>query len=162
MQFHVLPCPIDEFLNTRGMNSPILQQRFERELGDFSPDRIERRNEHHLRRLINEQRGAGGGLEGFDVPALSPNDAALHLLGRQLHNRGGQIIIGLTHEPLHRGNHNALTFLRDILLGTFQQFLAQYTQLLLAFKSNFLAQLLANFFAIECGHAFESLAQALR
>ena len=161
VQIHLLPGAVDRLLDAGRVDATILHQRLERELGDLAAHGVKRRDEHHLRGLVDEQRGAGGGLEGFDVAALAADDAALHLLGGQLDDRGGEVVVGLAGEALHRGDEDALALLHEVLLGTLKQLLAQGAQLLGALKGDFLDQLLADLLAIERGDAFQALAQAL-
>jgi hypothetical protein len=69
---------------------------------------IEGGDQHRLRRLVHEQRHPGRGLERLDVAALAADDAALHLLARELHDGRGEVVVRLARQPLHRRHQNAL------------------------------------------------------
>ena len=55
--------------------------------GDLAADRVEAADEHRLGRVIDDQVDARGLLQGADVAALAADDAALHLVRRDGHDR---------------------------------------------------------------------------
>ena len=80
--------------------------------------RIGSKHDEHdrLGGVVDDQVRAGGGLEGPDVPALTTDDAALHVLVRQRDGRHRRLAGELGGDPLHRD--------RDDLAGPLVAFLA--------------------------------------
>src|SRR5580658_4297464 len=71
---------LDELLDARGMDAPVLDERLERVAGDLAPHGVERREEDKLGRLVYLQRDSGRRLEGLDVASLPADQPSLHLL----------------------------------------------------------------------------------
>ena len=84
--FHLL----DDFFDARRVNPPIVHQPFQRDLGYFSTEGIEARENHRLRRLVNNQIYARRSLECPDIAPLAPDDSALHgVVGNWKHGDRG-------------------------------------------------------------------------
>ena len=79
----------DHFLNPGGMNPSVGNQPFQGDPGNLSADRVEAGQGDSLGGVVNNQINAGHGLDGPDITALAANDAALHFVVRQGHNRNG-------------------------------------------------------------------------
>ncbi len=72
------------------MDPPVLDQLREREPRHLPADAVERREDHGLRRVVDDEVHAGEVLERADVPALAADDPALHVVGGELdHGHGG-------------------------------------------------------------------------
>ena len=70
-----------------------------------------------LGRVVDDQVDAGGLLEGADVAALAADDAALHLVGRQVDDRDrvlGGVVRG---HALHRGDDDVAGLVLGLLAG---------------------------------------------
>src|SRR5215213_4342342 len=65
----------------------VLQELIERAPGDFASHRIEGRDRHCLGRVVDDQVDASGLLERTDITALTPDDAALHIIRREWDDR---------------------------------------------------------------------------
>ena len=79
----------DHFLDAGGMDAAVLNELFERDARDFAPHGIEARERDGLGRVVDDEVAAGERLDGADVAALAADDAALHLVVRQRHDRHG-------------------------------------------------------------------------
>ena len=91
------------------MNPAIRNEFLHRELRDLPPNGIVARDDYRLRRVVDDQVDAGGGLDGPDVAALAADEPAFHVVGRKVHDRDGSLCDELSREPFDRQ--------RDDLLG---------------------------------------------
>src|SRR5215211_8346223 len=83
------------------VDAPVLQELLERHPRDLAADAVEAREDHRVGRVVDDEVDAREVLEGADVAALAADDAALHVVGRELHDRDrglGRVAGG---EPLH-------------------------------------------------------------
>ena len=69
-------------------------------------------------RVVDDQVDAGCLLEGADVAALATDDAALHLLARQVDDRHGRLGGMVGRDALHDGGQDPSGALLALLLGT--------------------------------------------
>jgi hypothetical protein len=83
--------------------------------GDLAADRVEARQDHGLGRVVDDQVDAGRLLEGTDVAALAADDAALHLVGRQVDDRHGVLRRVVRGHALHRGEHDVAGLVLGLL-----------------------------------------------
>src|SRR5205807_5823482 len=74
----------DQLLNARRMDAAVLHEAFERNARDLAPDRIEAGEDDRFRRVVDDQVDAGGQLQRADVAAFAADDAALHVLAREI------------------------------------------------------------------------------
>ena len=81
----------DHLLDARRMDAPVGDQALEREARDLAAHRIEARQDHRLGRVVDDDVDAGEGLERADVAPLAADDAALHVVARQVHHRDGRL-----------------------------------------------------------------------
>ena len=79
----------DHFLDAGGVDASVLNELFERDARDFAPHGVEARERDGLGRVVDDEVAAGERLDGADVAALAADDAALHLVVRQRHDRHG-------------------------------------------------------------------------
>ncbi len=84
-----------------GMDAAVLQQLLERQAGDLAAHAVEAREDHGVRRVVDDEVDAGEVLEGADVAALAADDAALHVVGRQLDDRDRRLGRVAGGEALH-------------------------------------------------------------
>jgi hypothetical protein len=68
----------------QGVAPAVEHQLVEREPADLAAHRIEARQQHGLRRVVDDQIDAGDRLKGPDIAALATDDATLHLVARQV------------------------------------------------------------------------------
>ena len=78
---------VDDFLDAGGVNAAVGDQALDHAARHFAPVRVEAREDDRARRVVDDQVDAGGELEGADVPALAADDAALHIVAWQVHDR---------------------------------------------------------------------------
>ena len=71
------------------MDAAVGDELGERDAGDLAPHGVEAGQDHRLRRVVDDEVDAGEVLERADVAALAPDDAALHVVGRQVDDRDG-------------------------------------------------------------------------
>ena len=100
----------DRFLDARRMDPAVDQEALEGPLRDLAPDRVETRDDHGLRRVVDDDVDPGEGLQRADVAALSADDPALHVVARE-RDRGHRVLRGvLRRVPLegHRDDRPGL------------------------------------------------------
>src|SRR4029079_946841 len=73
---------LDDFLDSRRMDAPVMHQPFKRDLGNFSTERIETRYNDGFRRLIDNQVDPGCRFDHPDVAPFTSNYAYLHASSR--------------------------------------------------------------------------------
>jgi hypothetical protein len=78
-------------LDPRRLDAAVLDQLREGELRDLAADAVERREHDGLRRVVDDDVDAGQMLERPDVASLSADDAALHVVRRELDHRRGRL-----------------------------------------------------------------------
>jgi hypothetical protein len=78
-------------LDTGRMDASVLDELCERELRDLPADTVERGEDDGLRGVVDDEVDSGEVLEGPDVSALTANDPALHVVGRELDDRHGRL-----------------------------------------------------------------------
>ena len=74
-------------LDAGGVDAAVGHQALQGEPRDLAAHRIEAREDHGLGRVVDDDVHAGDDLEGADVAALAPDDAALHVVAGQVHHR---------------------------------------------------------------------------
>ena len=84
---------LDHFLDAGGMDAAVHDELFQRDAGHLAANRIEAGDNDRLGRIVDDQIDAGRGFQGADVAALAADDAALHVIVGQGHDRHG----GLRH-----------------------------------------------------------------
>lgn len=65
-------------LDAGGVDPPVGDELFERHAGDLAPQGVEGGEDDRFRGVVDDQVDPGQGLKSPDVPALAPDDAALH------------------------------------------------------------------------------------
>ena len=72
-----------------GWMRPSASRRLERQPGDLAPHAVEARQQHRARGVVDDEVDPGERLERADVAPLAADDAALELVGLELHHRHG-------------------------------------------------------------------------
>ena len=101
----------ERLLDPRGVDPAILYELLERESRDLAPHGVEAREDDRLGRVVDDEVHPGRRLERPDVPALSTDDAALHVLAREREHRDRRLAGLLRSHALDRD--------RDDLAGAF-------------------------------------------
>ena len=158
VDFHLGTGASNEFFNARRMNAAVLNQCFEGKPGNFTPNRIEGGNEHHLRCFVDQERHARRRLEGFDVATFTTDNAAFHLLAREMNDGCGNVVIGPRCHALHRRDQDTLGVTLQLLFGFFHRLTTQRTQLILTLNHDFVAEGAPDLLGIHLRHAFETVA----
>src|SRR5450830_775125 len=76
-------------LDARRVDTPVGDELGEREARGLAAHAVEARQHHGLGRVVDDEVDARGVLEGADVAPLAADDAALHVVGRQVDHRHG-------------------------------------------------------------------------
>ncbi len=71
---------LDDLFNPRGMNAPVLDQAFERELGDLAANTVEAGHDHDARGVVDDHVNARRLLERSNIATLAADDAPFHLV----------------------------------------------------------------------------------
>jgi hypothetical protein len=79
--------PLVGVLDPLRVDPAVGDQPVQGEPGDLAPHRVKAGEQDGLGRVVDDQVDAGHGLEGPDVAALAADDAALHLIARQVQDR---------------------------------------------------------------------------
>ena len=88
-------------LDARRVDAAVLDELLERQLRDLAPHRVERGQHDRRGRLVDDEVDARDVLERADVAALAADDAALHVVGGQRHERHGRLRRVAGGQPLH-------------------------------------------------------------
>ena len=99
------------------MDAAVLDQLGERDAGDLTPDRVEAAQNDGLGRVVDDQIDAGRLLEGADVATLAADDAALHLVARQVDDADrvlGRVVGG---DALHGRHDDVASLLAGLFAG---------------------------------------------
>ena len=76
----------NNLLDASRMNSSVLDQALESNTSNFTPDRIEGRQNHCFGCIVNDDVYPRRLLKGSYVSSLSTDNATFHLVGRELNN----------------------------------------------------------------------------
>ena len=108
-----------DLLDTAGVDAAVLDQLGEGDAGDLPADRVEATDEHRLRGVVDDEVDARGQLQGADIAPLTADDAALHLVRRDGHDRHGHLRGMVHHDPLDGGHdHVACPLLGRLTRGS--------------------------------------------
>ena len=99
--------------------------------GELAPHAVERREDDRVGRVVDDEVDAGQVLERADVAALASDDAALHVVGRQLHDGDGRLGGVAGRQALHRDRQDRAHAALGLALGLVLD-LAQDARLLVA------------------------------
>ena len=145
----------DDLFDARRMDAPILDQFGQREPSDLAAYRIETRQRDGVGRVVDDQVDPGHGFERADVAPLAADDAALHLLVRNLHDGGGDLADGIAGVALDRHGQD----LARLCLGALARLHLDQSSAARGFVTHLLLDALqeqrARFVAGERGHVFD-------
>ena len=107
----------DQFFDPGRVNAPILNHLGQRDPGNFAPHRIERGQRHGFRRVVDDNVDTGRPLDGADVAAVAPDDAALHFIVGQRHHTHCHFSGLLGGDALHGQRDNLARALIGLVLN---------------------------------------------
>ena len=107
----------DDLLDAAWVDAAVLDELRQREPCHLTTDRVEAADEHRLGRVVDDQVDPGGLLEGPDVAALAADDAALHLVRRDGHDRHGHLGGVVDHHALDGGHDDVARPLLGLVAG---------------------------------------------
>ena len=82
---------LEHLLDAGRVDAAVRDEALERDAADLAADRVEAREDDGLGRVVDDQVDAGQLLEGADVAALAADDAALHVVARDVDDRDGRL-----------------------------------------------------------------------
>ena len=77
------------FLNSGGMNAPVVDENLHRLAGNFAPHRVKRGQNDGVGGIVNHHFHAGSNFKSADISPLPPDDAPFHIIVGQRHSRNG-------------------------------------------------------------------------
>ena len=102
---------LHHFFDARRLDASVLDQLFHGQTRDLAANPVERRERHHLRRVIDNEIHPGMRLERLDIAAIFADDAAFHVFAGKL-DHGGRRLGGVGGRVSHdREAHKPLRFL---------------------------------------------------
>ena len=110
---------LDDLLDPRRMDTPVMHQPFERDLCDLATQRIEARHDDGFRCLINNQVDPGCGFDRTDVAPFPSYDPSLHRVVRNRYDRNRGFGNVITHHSLNRVGNDLARFPLRILTRLF-------------------------------------------
>ncbi len=118
---HLLLDLLDDLLDARRMDPAVGDQDLQAAPRDLTPVGVVRRDQHRLGRVVHDEVDAGVQLERPDVAPLAADDAALHVVGRQIDDRHGGLDRVVRSQALDgRGEHFARLDLRGLARFLFE------------------------------------------
>ena len=147
----------DDLLDARRVDAAVEDQAFHRFARYLAPDRIEAGKHDGVRRVVDQDRDAGGLLEGADVPAFPADDPALHVVARQGDSGRGNVRGVRAGVALDGQSHDVpgLVFTPD--LGVVEDVADETGGVAVRLVLDLLEQLLARFGRVESGDLRERL-----
>jgi hypothetical protein len=94
------PAPLVGFFDALRVDAAVQHQPLEGQPRHLPPHRVEAGQQHRLGRVVDDQVDPGDRLERADVPPLAADDAALHLIARQVQHRHHRLAGLLGGDPL--------------------------------------------------------------
>ena len=82
---------LEHLLDARRVDAAVGDERLERDAADLAAHRVEAGEDDRLGRVVDDEVDAGHLLEGADVAALAADDAALHVVARDVDDRDGRL-----------------------------------------------------------------------
>ena len=104
-------------LDARRVDAPVGEQLLERHARDLAAHAVERRQHDGARRVVDDEVDAGEVLERADVASLAADDAALHVVGRQLDDADRRLGGVAGGEALHRDRQDRAHAPLGVALG---------------------------------------------
>ena len=109
----------DDFLDSRRVDSSVLDELVHGPSGDFTTDGIEATDDHDAGCVVDNHVHAGGFLECADIAALAPDDAALHLVAGNGDCRDGRVAGVTGGVSLYAGGQDHPRLALGVFLGVF-------------------------------------------
>jgi hypothetical protein len=104
-------------LDAGRVDAPVLQELLEGHAGDLPAHAVEGAEDDGVGRVVDDEVDAGEVLEGADVAALAADDAALHVVARELDDGDGRLGGVARRETLHRHGEDRADAALGVALG---------------------------------------------
>ena len=104
-------------LDARRVDAPVGEQLLERDPRDLAAHAVERRQHDGAGRVVDDEVDAGEVLQRADVATLAADDAALHVVGGQLHDADGRLGGVARGQALHRDRQDRAHAPLGVALG---------------------------------------------
>ena len=95
-------------LDAPRVDPTVRDQAIQRETRELPTDRVVARDDHRFRRVVDDQVHTRGRLDGANVAPLTPDDAPLHVVVRELNHGDRAIGDELAGQPLDGDRHDLL------------------------------------------------------
>ena len=105
----------DRLLDPAGMDAAVADQLGQRHARHLAAHGVEAGEDDRLRRVVDDQVDPGGLLEGADVAPFAADDATLHLLVGQVHDRDRRLAGEVGGDALHDGGQDPARALVPLL-----------------------------------------------
>ncbi len=105
---HLLLDLLHDLLDAGGMDATVRDQALEGQARDLPAVGVIGGDEDRLRGVVHDEVDPGEALQGPDVPPLPADDSALHVVGRQVHDRDRGLHRVVRGEPLDGGGQHLL------------------------------------------------------
>ena len=110
---------LEHLLDARRVNAPVGDEVFQSDAPDLAAHGIERGQRDRLGRIVNDDVHPGDLLEGADVAPLAPDDATLHIIGRDRHSGDGALGRVVGGQALYGHGQNLARLAVGLALGLF-------------------------------------------
>ncbi len=111
MLLHVFLSLLDDLLDPRGMDAPVLDQPLKSDLGDLAADAVETGDDHHAGRVVDDHVDAGGLFECSDIAPFTADDPTFHLVVGDVDGADGDFGRVRRGVALNRGGEDFAAFL---------------------------------------------------
>ena len=98
------------FLDTRRMDTSVLNQLVQRQTRDLATYRVERRKGDRLRRIVHNDLHTRSGLQRADITSLTTDDTTFHFVVLDMEDRHRALGCGLRSHTLDSLNNDFLRF----------------------------------------------------
>ena len=110
---------LDDLLDARRVDAAVRDQLLQGQARHLAAQRLERRDDDGLGRVVDDQVHPGGGLQSSDVAPFAPDDPPLQVIGRELHDRDRGLDDRVRGEALDCHADQTPRLLRGLLDGLF-------------------------------------------
>ena len=149
---------LDQLLDARGMDAAILHESFERDAGDLAANRIEAGENDCLGGVVDDEVDAGGQFQRADVAPFAADDAALHVLAREIDDGDGVLRDVIRGHALDGHTEDLARFEMALFVGLGLDALDDLRRFELGVVLDAADQLALRFIHRQAGHLFELVA----
>jgi hypothetical protein len=127
-------------LDTRGVDTPIVNQVQQRDAGNLATNRLERRQHDRLGRVVDDHIDARDMLEVADIASLTPDDAPFDVLAGQVDDRDSVLRDMFNYAALHCVEDNLTGAAFGVAFGVLLDLPCQDCRFVFEFVAHFLQE----------------------